>query len=123
MAPVQRTASKIAWSVQKQDSFGSPLSNANLTRFLKLQDPIVIDESAEHWTDRGMVGTGHDWETQRSRIRQSVRFEIPVQPLPVDFVGYLLALFFPTTAASSWAAVHTSIPPGSSLSARGRRPM
>ncbi len=111
MAPVQRTASKIAWSVKKQDSFGSPLGNASLTRFLKLQNPIVIDESAEHWTDRGMIGAGHDWETQRGRIRQYVRFEIPVQPLPVSFVGYLLALLFSYNSSQqlgSGAYEHTS---------------
>jgi len=99
MSPVQRTASKIAWSSKKQVSFGTPLDKADLTRFLKLADPVIINENAEHWSDRGMIGTGHHWETQRGRLRQYVRFEIPVQPLPVEFLGYLLALFFSSESA------------------------
>ena len=94
MATVYRTSSRIAWSAKKQAAFGSALGNNDLTRFLRLQDPLIINENAEHWTDRGMVGSGHEWESQRGKIRQYVRFEIPVQPLPVNFIGYLLALFF-----------------------------
>jgi hypothetical protein len=101
MATVQRSATRVAWSVKKQSAFGTALDKTDLTRFLRLADPVIINESAEHWTDRGMIGTGHDWETQRGRIRQYVRFEIPVQPLPVDFIGYLLALFFSQESAST----------------------
>lgn len=111
MAPVHRTASKLAWPVKKQDSFGSPLDKADLTGFIKLNEPLIIDESAEHWTDRGMVGAGHDWMTQRGRLRQYVRFEIPVQPLPVGFIGYLLALLFSADSSqqlSGGAYEHTS---------------
>ncbi|MEA1996013.1 MAG: hypothetical protein U9N45_00155 [Gemmatimonadota bacterium] len=104
MAHVQRTASKIAWSIKKQSAFGSALAKTDLTKFLKLADPVIIDESAELWNDRGMIGTGHDWETQRGRLRQYVRFEIPVQPMPVDFLGYLLALFFSQEAAETAAS-------------------
>ena len=111
MAPVLRTASKLAWPVKKQASFGSPLDKTDLTGFIKLNEPLIIDESAEHWTDRGMAGMGHDWVTQRGRLRQYVRFEIPVQPLPVGFVGYLLALLFSADSSqqlSGGAYEHTS---------------
>ncbi|MBN2290708.1 MAG: hypothetical protein JXQ83_15345 [Candidatus Glassbacteria bacterium] len=111
MATVYRTASKVAWPTRKQAVFGSPLEKTDLAKFLKLQDPLVINENAEHWTDRGAIGKGHDWETQRGKVRQFVRFEIPVQPLPVDFIGYLLALFFSRESAStngSGAYEHTA---------------
>ena len=111
MATVYRTASRVAWSIKKQTSFGGALDKTDLTKFLKLQEPLIINENAEHWTDRGMIGTGHDWETQRGKVRQSVQFEIPVQPLPVDFLGYLLALFFSEESAttnSSGAYEHTA---------------
>ena len=94
MATVQRSASEIAWSIKKQSAFGTPVEEADLTKHLKLADPLIINENAEHWTDRGMVGSGHDWETQRGKIRQFVQLEIPMQPLPVDFLGYLIAMFF-----------------------------
>ena len=74
MATVYRTASKVAWSIKKQTAFDSALEKTDLTKFLKLQDPLIINENAEHWSDRGMIGTGHDWETQRGKVRQFVRF-------------------------------------------------
>jgi len=91
---VRRSATKVAWSTYWQTAFGTALLKTDLTKFLRLADPLLIDESAEHWTDRGMIGGGHDWETQRGKNRQFVRIEIPVQPMPIDFAGYLLALFF-----------------------------
>ncbi|MFH1070320.1 MAG: hypothetical protein V1794_11935 [Candidatus Glassbacteria bacterium] len=103
MSPVNRVSSRVAWSVKRQAAFGSPLAGADLTRFVRLADPLVIDESAEHWTDRGTVGAGHEWPTQRGRLRQYVRFEIPVQPLPVDFIGYLLALCFSSDSSQTLA--------------------
>jgi len=99
-APVPRYASKIAWSLKKQSSIGTPLTKSDLTRFVKLSDPVIINESAEHWTDKGMVGTGHEFETERGKLRQFVQFEIPVQPLSVDFIGYLVGLAFSTSSPS-----------------------
>jgi hypothetical protein len=101
MAPVLRTASRIAWPVKRQTAFGTPLAGTDLNCFLRLRDPLVINENAEHWTDRGMIGNGHDWESCRGRLKQSVQFEIPAQPLPVDFAGWLLALFFSGETASA----------------------
>ncbi len=57
MATVQRSATRVAWSVKKQSAFGTALDKTDLTRFLRLADPIIINEAAEHWTDRGMIGT------------------------------------------------------------------
>ncbi|HUU29375.1 MAG TPA: hypothetical protein VM123_16350 [archaeon] len=104
MATVQRSASKVAWSIKKQSAFGTALVKTDLTKFLKLADPLIINESAEHWTDRGMIGLGHDWETQAGRLKQFIEFEIPVQPVPVDFAGYLLALFFSQESAQTAAS-------------------
>jgi len=111
MATVYKTASKVAWSIKKQSAFGSALDKTDLTMFLKLRDPLIINENAEHWTDRDMIGAGHDWETQRGKVRQFVQFEIPLQPLPVEFIGYLLALFFSKESAvtnASGAYEHTT---------------
>ncbi|GAG44997.1 unnamed protein product, partial [marine sediment metagenome] len=50
-------------------------------------------------------------ETTRGKVRQFVRFEIPVQPLSVEFIGYLLALFFSKESAvtnGSGAYEHTA---------------
>ncbi|HLA41316.1 MAG TPA: hypothetical protein VJ417_15045 [Candidatus Glassbacteria bacterium] len=104
MSPVYRTASRVAWPVKKQTAFGTPLAGPDLTGFLRLADPLIIDESAEHWTDRGAVGAGHEWPTQAGKLRQYVRFEIPLQPLPVSFIGYLLALLFSADSSQTLAS-------------------
>ncbi|MEA2063020.1 MAG: hypothetical protein U9P14_04930 [Gemmatimonadota bacterium] len=111
MATVQRSAARVAWSAKRQSAFGTALVKTDLTRYLRLQDPIIINENAEHWNDRGAIGTGHDWETQRGKISQHVQFEIPVQPVPVDFAGYLVALIFSdvsTDGQDDPAYVHTT---------------
>ena len=94
MTKVQRTASKVAWSVKKQSAFGTALVKTDLTRFLRLAEPLIIKQDTELWTDRGMIGGGHDWETQSGKLRQYVQFDLPSQAMPIDFAGYLLALFF-----------------------------
>jgi len=111
MAKVQGVSSKIAWSIKTQSAFGTPLAKTDLTKFLKLADPVIIDDNAEHWSDRGMISLGHDWETQRGVLRYLVKLEIPVQPMPVDFAAFLIALFFSKTTAVNNAGsyTHTSI--------------
>ena len=94
ITPVLASGTRIAWSSKRQSAFGSALSESDFTRFLKLRDPLIINESAKHWDDRGSVGSGHDWTENRGRERQSVTFDIPTQSLPVDFIGYLLGLLF-----------------------------
>jgi len=112
MAKVPRFMSKIAWSIKKQSLIGTALSKTDLTKFLKLADPIIINERAEHWTDRGMTGLDHEFETARGILRQFVEIEIPVQPMPVDFIGYLVGLAFststPTLIDQDIAYKHTS---------------
>lgn len=94
MAKVQRTASKLAWSVKRQAAFGTRCDGTDLTKFVKLADPITIVEDVSMWSDKGMIGLGHNWETQRGIQRSMVKLEIPVQPLSIDFMGYLLAAAF-----------------------------
>lgn len=98
MATVPRYMSKIAWGAVKQSAIGTPLITTDLTVFLQLADPIILNEAAEHYTDRGMTGNDHEWETTRGKLRQFVQFEIPVQPLPIDFIGYLVGLAFSCSA-------------------------
>ncbi|MCE5272034.1 hypothetical protein LLH00_12230 [bacterium] len=104
MVKVSRTASRVAWSASRQSAFGAPLSVGRLDRFLRLKDPLILKPSLEHWSDRGNVGAGHDWETQRGLLRQHVEFELPEQPLPVGFVAFLLALFFSGESATTNAS-------------------
>jgi len=98
MATVPRYMSKIAWSTKKQSAIGTPLITTDLTIYLSLADPIILNEAAERWTDRGMTGLDHEWATTGGKLRQYVQFEIPVQPLPIDFIGYLVGLAFSTSA-------------------------
>lgn len=100
MATVPRYMSKIAWSVKKQSAIGTPLIATDLTRYLSLADPIILNERAEHWTNRGMTSLDHEWETTSGKLRQFVEFEIPVQPLPIDFIGYLVGLAFNVSTPS-----------------------
>jgi hypothetical protein len=111
MAKVQRTASKIAWSIKTQSAFGTPLVKTDMTKFLKLADPAIIDDNAEHWSDRGMISLGHEWETQRGVNRYIVKVEIPVQPLPIEFVAFLVGLFCSKSTAvdNTGSYTHTSI--------------
>lgn len=112
MATVPRYMSKIAWSIKKQSAIGTPLITTDLTKYLKLADPIIINERAEHWSDRGMTGLDHEWQTTRGKLRQYLEFEIPVQPMPVDFIGYLVGLVFskstPTLIDENVAYSHES---------------
>jgi hypothetical protein len=101
ITPVLASAARIAWSSKRQSAFGSPLSEVEFDRFIRLKEPLIVDESAEHWNDRGSVGSGHDWTENRGVERQSVAFEIPFQPLPVDFIGYLLGLLFSSETAQA----------------------
>ena len=94
MAKVQRIASKLAWSVKRQAAFGTRCDGTDLTKFTKLADPIIIKEDVSMWTDQGMIGKGYNWETQRGIQRSMVRLDIPVQPLSIDFMGYLIAATF-----------------------------
>ncbi|MBW7996012.1 MAG: hypothetical protein FVQ81_05445 [Candidatus Glassbacteria bacterium] len=103
VTPVFASSTRIAWSSKRQSAFGSPLVEADMDRFLKLQEPLIVNETAEHWSDRGSVGSGHDWTEQRGRERQSVQFSIPDQALPVDFIGYLLGLLFSAETAQTTA--------------------
>src|SRR3990167_1264795 len=98
MAAVQREIWQAAWSVVRQTTFGTALLKTDLLKYVKFADPILIDESAEHWSDRGMAGMGHVWETTRAKNRQMVTIEIPVQPMSTDFAGYLIAMFFSTVS-------------------------
>ena len=94
MAPILKTAGRLAWSSKRQTAFGTPLAGSWLDRFILLREPLVLKESLEHWSDRGMIGSGHDWETSRGLLQRHVEFELPEQPLPVDFAALLIALFF-----------------------------
>lgn len=103
ITPVLASSTRIAWSTKRQSAFGSALSEPDLDRFLKLSQPLIVNESATHWNDRGSIGSGHDWIENRGRERQSVHFSIPSQPLPVEFIGYLLGLLFSTETAQNTA--------------------
>jgi len=94
MAKVQRVLSKLSWSVKRQAAFGTRCDGTDLTKFVKVADPVTIKEDVSMWTDAGMVGKGHNWETQRGIQRSMVTLEIPVQPLSIDFMGYLIAAAF-----------------------------
>lgn len=113
MATVPRHDTKVGWSVKKQSAFGTPLVKADLTRHVKLPDPVIIKPMPDFWSDREMIGKGHDFESQRGINRQRVEGEIPMGPVPVDFLAYLLALLFgDTTDAVVQAGTvysHTSI--------------
>lgn len=100
MATIQRSAFRLAWSVRRQGSFGAALAGAVLDRGLLLADPLLVEEVTEHWTDRGAAGRGHDWETARGALSSHLRFELPVQPLPVEFIGWLAGLVFSRESAS-----------------------
>lgn len=112
MATVPRYMSKIGWSIKKQSAIGTPLIKTDFTKYLQLADPIILNERAEHWTNRGMSGLDHEWETAGGKLRQFIEFELPVQPMPVDFIGYLVGLVFnistPTLIDTDVAYSHAS---------------
>jgi len=95
---VSKVANKLAWSIKRQSAFGTPLAKTDLTRFAKFADAILIDDAPEHWSDRGMVGLGHEWETQKGIIKQMVKVEIGSQPMDIDLISYLAAMFFSNVA-------------------------
>ncbi len=101
MADAHRYLSKVAWSVKTQSAFGTPLAKTDLTKLMLLTDPMIIKRNVEHWTDRGMVGTGTDFESQRGVLKRWISMELPVQPVPVDFAAMLVALFFSAEAYTS----------------------
>ena len=94
MAKVQRTASKLAWGVKRQAAFGTGMAKTDLTKFVRVAEPIIINEDVVQWSDKGMIGNIHHWETQRGIQRSMINVEIPVQPLSIDFMGYLVTAFF-----------------------------
>lgn len=99
MQTIHRSSSKFAWTNRCQQSFGTNAALvALIDRHLSLTEPVILKENVEQWNDRGMVGSGHDWATKRGKTKQHVEFELTDQPASVDFLGYLLALFFSTEA-------------------------
>ncbi len=101
MSPVHASNNRLAWSAKRQSAFGTPLDEADLNRFLKLDEALIISDTATHWSDQGSFGSGHDWAEQRGRESQHVTFSIGGQALPVDFVGYLLGLMFSSETATT----------------------
>lgn len=111
MTPVLKTASRVAWSAGRQTAFGTALAGSRLDRFILLREPLVLSDRLDHWSDRGMIGSGHDWESARGLLRRHVEFELPEQPLPVDFAAFLAALFFcgeSSVQKESGAYLHSS---------------
>jgi hypothetical protein len=101
MSPVHASSNRLAWSVKRQSTFGTPLDEVDLNHFLKLSEPLTISETATHWNDQGSIGAGHDWTDQRGRESQHVTFSIGNQALPVEFVGYLMGLLFSSESAAA----------------------
>ncbi len=100
MSPVHASSNRLAWSAKRQSAFGTALDEADLNRFLKLENPLIINENATHWDDKGSIGAGHEWTEQRGRDSQHVTFSIGGQALPVEFIGYLLGLMFSSETAA-----------------------
>jgi len=117
MAKVQRTASKIAWGVKRQSAFGTAMAKTDLTKFLRVNDPILINDVATHWNDKGMIGNGHEWETQRGIQRQMVSLEIPTQAMSIDAMGYFLAMFFSTVDTTDKTSYYEHVSKFSTLAA------
>ena len=92
MAEVLKSASKIGWSTKTQSAFGTGLAKTDLTLYLTLQDPLIINDAAELYTNTGQIGTGHEWPTYRGVRTRMVTIDIPVQPMDIDFAGMLVCL-------------------------------
>ena len=93
--PILRSTGKFAWSTNCQIKFGDYTNfDSTISKHLSLAEPVILKENIEQWNNRGSVGSGHDWATERGIVKKHVEFELTDQPAPVDFLGYLLAMFF-----------------------------
>lgn len=109
MSRVPKSAYQVAFPIVKQPTWGTRLLNASLARYITLEEPLVIDAANEYYNDAGHVGKGHQWETGRGLLATHVKFEIPLQPMPLDWIAVFTGLFFSelSSAASGGAEGYT----------------
>jgi len=107
MARFPLSSFKVAFPIVKQGVWGTRLGNSDLSKYLVLDAPLKIDKVEEFYSDRDQVGKGHPWETARGILAKHVTFEIPVQPLPEDFIAVLVGLFFSVSTPTASAEGHT----------------
>ncbi|KKL90085.1 hypothetical protein LCGC14_1908230 [marine sediment metagenome] len=107
MARNLKHARLIAWAQFRQSGIGTPLDKDDLVQDIELNDPLTYALELDEISNRGLVGKGHEFETDRYLNSRHLTGSVPQQALPARFINYIAAACLGNISTGAAAPVYT----------------